>query len=193
MQAGVVPRSIFGERQPGAALRFLQAPAVVRRKNRLSARGFTGYHLLWPHSRYVSPAARPCILVGVLVCGSGGDRVQWTKQGAAAGCAAEALPAAETAEAEQGQPSKYASGRRPAQHIWRTATRSRAPIFASTRRGAPQKSAKRKRTLLPLTFPADCSKVSANPSLTFERPEKDFSMGTMHLIHSPAVRCTRTT
>ena len=28
----------------GAALRFLQAPAVARRKNRLSARGFNGYH-----------------------------------------------------------------------------------------------------------------------------------------------------
>ncbi len=28
----------------GAALRFLQAPAVARRKNRLSARGFTWYH-----------------------------------------------------------------------------------------------------------------------------------------------------
>ena len=41
----------------GAALRFLQAPAVARRKNRLSARG--------KHS----------------------DRVQWTKQGAVLGAA----------------------------------------------------------------------------------------------------------
>ena len=41
----------------------------------------------------------------------------------AEGCAAEALPAAETAEAEQGQPSKYASRPRPAPHIWLTATR----------------------------------------------------------------------
>ena len=57
----------------------------------------------------------------------------------------EALPAAETAEAEQGQPSKYASGLRPALHIWATATRGSAPVFASGRRGAPQKSAKRKR------------------------------------------------
>ena len=75
---------------------------------------------------------------------SGGDRVQWTKQGATAGCAAEPLPAAETGEAEQGQPSKCASGLCPAPHIWATATWSRAPIFASTRRGALQKPAKRK-------------------------------------------------
>ena len=40
MQAGGDPRCIFGQRQPGAALRFLQAGAVPRRKNRLSARGF---------------------------------------------------------------------------------------------------------------------------------------------------------
>ena len=39
MQAGCDPRRIFGQRQPGAALRFLQAGAVPRRKNRLSARG----------------------------------------------------------------------------------------------------------------------------------------------------------
>ena len=39
MQAGCDPRCIFGQRQPGAALRFLQAPTVVRSKNRLSARG----------------------------------------------------------------------------------------------------------------------------------------------------------
>ena len=32
--------------EAGAALRFLQAPAVARRKNRLSARGFNGYHRL---------------------------------------------------------------------------------------------------------------------------------------------------
>ena len=75
---------------------------------------------------------------------SGGDRIQWTKQEAAAGCAAEPLPAAETGEAEQGPPSKCASGLCPAPHIWATATRSRAPVFASTLRGAPQKSAKRK-------------------------------------------------
>lgn len=62
----------------------------------------------------------------------------------AVGCAAEPLPAAETGEAEQGQPSKCASGLCPAPHIWATATRSRAPFFASTLRGAPQKSAKRK-------------------------------------------------
>ena len=50
----------------GAALRFLQAPAAARRKNRLSARG--------KHS----------------------DRVQWTKQGAvlAAGSASVCLPPA---------------------------------------------------------------------------------------------------
>ena len=40
MQAGGDPRCIFGQRQPGAALRFLQAGSVPRRKNRLSARGF---------------------------------------------------------------------------------------------------------------------------------------------------------
>ena len=45
----------------------------------------------------------------------------------------------------RGTPSKYASGRRPALHIWSTATRSSAPVFASTHCGAPQKSAKRKR------------------------------------------------
>ena len=88
------------------------------------------------------------------------------------GSTAEAPPAAETAEAEQGQPSKYTSGPRPAPYIWLTATRSppqilakrkrqtqrprpvdetgscvwrSAPFFASTLRGAPQKSAKRKR------------------------------------------------
>ena len=38
MQAGRVPRRIFGQRQPGAALRFLQAGTVPRCKNRLSAR-----------------------------------------------------------------------------------------------------------------------------------------------------------
>ena len=38
VQAGRAPRRIFGQRQPGAALRFLQAPSAVRRKNRLSAR-----------------------------------------------------------------------------------------------------------------------------------------------------------
>ena len=63
------------------------------------------------------------------------------------GCGAEPLPAAEKGEAEQGQPSKYASGLRSAPHIWATATRSSAPFFASARCGAPQKSAKRKRTM----------------------------------------------
>ena len=77
--------------------------------------------------------------------GSGGDRVRWTKQGAAAGCGAEALLAAETAEAEQGQPSKYASGLRPAPYIWATATRSSAPIFTRAHRRPPRKLAKRKR------------------------------------------------
>ncbi len=38
VQAGCAPRRIFGQRQPGAALRFLQAPTAVRCKNRLSAR-----------------------------------------------------------------------------------------------------------------------------------------------------------
>ena len=103
--------------------------------------------------------------------GKHSDCVLRTKQGAVFGCVAEPLPAAETGEAEQGQrrrprpvdeagsrrwrsglnmqasslTSKYASGRRPALHIWSTATRSSAPVFASTHCGAPQKSAKRKR------------------------------------------------
>ena len=102
--------------------------------------------------------------------GKHSDCVLRTKQGAVFGCVAEPLPAAETGEAEQkpplaqrseyasiipdaphiqgtarGTPSKYASGRRPALHIWSTATRSSAPVFASTHCGAPQKSAKRKR------------------------------------------------
>ena len=63
-----------------------------------------------------------------------------------AGCAAEALPAAETAEAEQGQPSKYTSGPRPAPYIWLTATRSSAPIFTRAHRRPQGKLAKRKRT-----------------------------------------------
>src|SRR5699024_11799153 len=41
LQAGCVPRRKFGQRQPGAALRFLQAPSAARRKNRLSARGLS--------------------------------------------------------------------------------------------------------------------------------------------------------
>ena len=49
------------------------------------------------------------------------------------GCAAEPLPAADSGEAEQGQPSKYASGPRPAPHIWATATRrERAPCLPSS-------------------------------------------------------------
>ena len=58
---------------------------------------------------------------------------------------AEALPAAETGEAEQGQPSKYASGPRPAPHIWATATRGSAPIFTRALCGPQGKLAKRKR------------------------------------------------
>ena len=34
--------------------------------------------------------------------GNGRDRIQWMKQGAGVGCAAEALPAADTTEAAQG-------------------------------------------------------------------------------------------
>ena len=115
MQAGGDQRCIFGQRQPGAALQFSQGSAVPRRENWLSARG--------KHS----------------------DRVRWTKQGAVVGCVAEPLPAAETGEAEQGQPSKYASGLRPALHIWATATRSSAPIFTRALRRPPGKLANRKR------------------------------------------------
>ena len=38
-------------------------------------------------------------------------------------CTAEARPADEAAEAKQGQPSKFASGLRPALQIWATATK----------------------------------------------------------------------
>ena len=48
----------------------------------------------------------------------------------ARGCAAEALPAADTAEAEQGQPSKFSSEPRSAQKIWQTATRRREGRFS---------------------------------------------------------------
>ena len=51
------------------------------------------------------------------------------KQGAVFGCAAEA---------EQGPPSKFSSGLRPAQKIWVTATRSSASVFASPHRSAPK-------------------------------------------------------
>ena len=67
--------------------------------------------------------------------GKHSDRVLWTMQRGVLGCAAEALPAAETAEAEQGPPSKFSSGLRPAQKIWVTATRGRAPVFAREQRG----------------------------------------------------------
>ena len=40
----------------------------------------------------------------------------------------EPLPAAEAAELELGPPSKFASGLRPAQEIWLTATRT-APVW----------------------------------------------------------------
>ena len=45
----------------------------------------------------------------------------------------------------RGTPSKYASGRRPAPHIWATATRGSAPIFTRALRRPPGKLAKRKR------------------------------------------------
>ena len=63
MQAGRVPRRIFGQRQPGAALQFSQGRCASRRENWLSARG--------KHS----------------------DRVQWTKQGAVLGAALRFLQA----------------------------------------------------------------------------------------------------
>ena len=53
------------------------------------------------------------------------------------GCAAEALPAAETAEAEQGQTQRPRPVDETGSCVWRS-----APFFASTLRGAPQKSAK---------------------------------------------------
>ena len=74
-----------------------------------------------------------------------GSAPHFVQKGVLGDCGAEPLPAAETGEAEQGQPSKYASGLRSAPHIWATATRSSAPVFASGHRPAPQKSAKRKR------------------------------------------------
>src|SRR5699024_6367727 len=139
LQAGRAPRRKFGQRQPGAALRFLQAPSWARRKNRLSARG---------QSRRGAACGRNS---------RGGS-----------GCAVEALPAAETAETEQGPPSKFASGPRPAPEIWATATRSRAPVFASALLGAPEKPAKRKRAKPPTARSVPCrqtacSRISSGP------------------------------
>ena len=42
--------------------------------------------------------------------GNGTDHIRWMKQGAVVGCAVEALPAAEAAEAEQGQRSVFCKG-----------------------------------------------------------------------------------
>ena len=50
--------------------------------------------------------------LGSLHGGTNSDRCQQQKQGAVSGCVSEALPAAETAELEQGQPSKFASAPR---------------------------------------------------------------------------------
>ena len=55
-------------------------------------------------------------------------------------CGAEPLPAAETGEAEQGQTQRPRPADETGSCVWRS-----APVFASTLRGAPQKSAKRKR------------------------------------------------
>ena len=43
----------------GAALRFLQAPAVARRKNRLSARGFIGWRVGLDHNRLPEAKNKP--------------------------------------------------------------------------------------------------------------------------------------
>ena len=61
-------------------------------------------------------------------------RVQWTKQRAAAGCAAEALPAADTAEAEQGPRSVFCEG-------------AAAPEAKAGHRNPEQRSGFRKRAL----------------------------------------------
>ena len=44
------------------------------------------------------------------LAGSRADRIRWMEQGGEVGCAAEALPAADTAEAEQGQRSAFCEG-----------------------------------------------------------------------------------
>ena len=95
----------------GAALRFLQAPSPARRKNRLSARG------------------------------TNSDRVLRTKQGDVVGCAAEALPAADTAEAEQGQTQRPRPADETGSCVWRS-----APIFTRAHCRPLGKLAKRKRT-----------------------------------------------
>ena len=119
----------------------------------------------WRRSRIRAAFQRPL--------GKHSDRVRWTKQGAVVGCVAEPLPAAETGEAEQGQPSKYASGRRPALHIWSTATRSSAPVFASGRRPAPQKSAKRKRAVgRPLPSGLRCPVFAAGVAAPLQKADR---------------------
>src|SRR5699024_12087337 len=57
---------------------------------------------------------------------------------------------------------------RPAPEIWATATRSRAPVFASALLGAPKKPAKRKRAKPPTARSVPCrqtacSRISSGP------------------------------
>ena len=72
MQAGRVPRRIFGQRQPGAALQFSQGRCAARRENWLSARGFKRAGGCAAEALPAADAARRSR-------GSGGDRVRWTK------------------------------------------------------------------------------------------------------------------
>ena len=126
----------------GAALRFLQAPAVARRKNRLSARGKRGDRVL--RSGGAAPGSEPrqgrARRAGVTTMGGGWVKIKnklidsvfsavraawpvWTLRWPRGGCAAEPLPAAETGEAEQGQRSVFARALRRPQQKQGTATR----------------------------------------------------------------------
>ena len=68
-------------------------------------------------------------------------RVLRTKQGDVVGCAAEALPAADTAEAEQGQTQRPRPADETGSCVWRS-----APIFTRAHCRPLGKLAKRKRT-----------------------------------------------
>ncbi len=69
-----------------------------------------------------------------------GSASHFVQKGVLGDCGAEPLPAAETGEAEQGQTQRPRPADETGSCVWRS-----APVFASTLRGAPQKSAKRKR------------------------------------------------
>ena len=175
MQAGGDPRCIFGQRQPGAALQFSQGRSAARRENWLSARGTRSAFCKRATSRaaktghrnpgglddkskaqqFLAAKSPLCLSVEGAVCAQ-------SPAGAAAATASSGRsrkpPLAQRSEyasvspdaphiqgTARGTPSKYASGRRPALHIWSTATRRSAPIFTRAHRRPPRKLAKRKR------------------------------------------------